>query len=339
MVSMKKSAANHLQKMVTGAAKQVKPNGRDEKSESQEQGGLPRNVAEKILHLIETQGKTLQNVPIDYIDLNENIRSRYDKAGLETLANSIKNDGLIQAPTLCLKKDDDGYKLVCKNGHRRVLAAKMLGWKKIECFVVQFETAVSELYVTLNANLQENVFYLDIAKAYQEAADLGESDKSIAERVGVSDRTVGWYRRLCTMSPACIQLVRDNPEFFNATWAILLSRKGPLPAADVLENWMRLMLKAGRTWIDPPSERPLSSNHQNQLEGRSVKVAEARATLSSWLKGQEGKDTAQIAAKVMQLLVLAGYLTEKNAKMLLEATAPLAKNRVSGDVSARLKGG
>ena len=139
--------------------------------------------------------------------------------------------------------------MVCKNGHRRILSAKLLGWAKIDCIIVPFDNEKEELYHTINANLRENVFYLDIALAYQEAARIGEKDAVIAERVGVNVRTVGWYEGLTKMSATCQRLCRQHSEMFTATWAVKLARQGELPPSRKLEAMMRQMIKEGRAWV------------------------------------------------------------------------------------------
>ncbi|MCX6128778.1 MAG: ParB N-terminal domain-containing protein [Proteobacteria bacterium] len=187
---------------------------------------IPVSVYAQLQAQIDKNGKTIQKVPLESIKLDENIRESYDEQGLKVLAESMQRDGLIQFPTLCLKATPSGeFSLVCKNGHRRILAAKLLGWQLIESVILPFASARDELYHTIAANLREDVFYLDLAQAYQQAHHLGESDTSIAERVGVNVRTVGWYRRLTKLPSECQVLCRQYPDLFNATWAIKLARK------------------------------------------------------------------------------------------------------------------
>ena len=258
MASMKESARKNLEKMVKGAAREVvtsRPNAAmadkragaiaAEPEEKVGAGGISKAAVQQLRGLIEKNGRTIQKVPLESIHLHENIRETYDDVGIKHLADSLDKDGLIQFPTLALKdqkSDPSGAAFICKNGHRRILAAKSLGWKTIECIILPFASAKDELYHTIAANLREDVFYLDLASAYQQAARLDESDQTIAERSGVNPRTVGWYRRLTRMSPECQTLCRLHSDVFNATWAIKLARLGELPAAAILLRQMQSLL-------------------------------------------------------------------------------------------------
>ena len=242
MAKPKSKTNQNLKRMVSQAGRQVAGARTKKKAGSAK---LSTAVSKKIRAELDKNGRLIQKIPLDLIHLDENVRSRYDDKKLQILANSLREDGLIQFPTLCLRKLGSSHELVCKNGHRRILAAKLLGWSNIDSIIVPFDNDREELYHTINANLRENVFYLDIAIAYQEAARIGEKDATIAERVGVNVRTVGWYRRLTKMSPTCQRLCKQHSDIFTATWAVKLARQGELPPARKLEAMMRQMVKEG----------------------------------------------------------------------------------------------
>ena len=295
---VRKSSKVDLNKMVRGAARAVEGNSR-EKGDS-----LKRDIVKTLLKQIERYGKTIQKIPCDIILLDENIRKSYSDEALEKLAGSLSVDGLIQYPTLCLKENEQGYRLICRNGHRRVMAAKKLGWKKIECVIFPFDSVKDELYHSINANLRENVFYLDIADAYCEAHNLGESDQDIAKRVGVNMRTVRWYRRLSKMSKHCASLVRKHPDLFNATWAIRLARKGDLPPSKVLERWMHRMIKEGKTFITEPNS--------TSSTGESFPVSQ----LKSHFKGKDGAERVTWTRLFLEDLVKGGYIKASALKKI-----------------------
>jgi hypothetical protein len=270
---------------------------------------LSRDVFDQLQARIDKHGKTIQKIPLDMIQVSDNIRDRYDEEKLQQLARSLEQDGLIQFPTLCLREvDESGGQLVCRNGHRRILAAKRLGWAEIECIIISFESAKDELYHTLNANLSEDVFYLDLAAAYEEAHRLGESDQAIAERVGVNPRTAGWYRRLTQMSQACQNLCRDHPHLFNATWAIKMARLGDLPPSSQLEPMMHEMVKAGRTWLKPREDAPDSGS--DETAGTLEQRRSAQAALKQMVSETRRVQAKPFAQKFLGELVTAGLLSE-----------------------------
>jgi ParB-like chromosome segregation protein Spo0J len=303
MPSIKDAARKNLEKMVKGAAREVvssrpapspsPPPARagataevhDEESKKDKSSqGISQAAFQHVKDLIAKNGRTIQKVPLASIHLTENIREAYDEIGLKKLAESLAKDGLIQFPTLALKdkRAEDGEAFVCKNGHRRILAAQSLGWSTIECVILPFASVKDELYHTIAANLREDVFYLDLAMAYQQAARLGESDEAIAERSGVNPRTVGWYRRLTRMSPDCQKLARQNPELFHATWAIKLARQGELPAPAALLKQMQAMLTRQRAFQDN-AHSPLKALEDQLKDKANAKISRERlkANLSS----------------------------------------------------------
>jgi len=314
MASMREVAKKNLDKMVKGAAREVNTSRPGATAaapptvarEPVKATPSPSSVFEQLQAQIEKNGRTIQKVPVDSIKLNENIREGYNQEQLKVLAESMQKDGLIQFPTLCLKPGATGeFSFVCKNGHRRILAAKLLGWKVIECLILPFATTRDELYHTIAANLREDVFYLDLAQAYQQANHLGESDQAIAERVGVNPRTVGWYRRLTTMAPECQALCRQHPDIFHATWAIQLARKGELPALAALMKQMQFMLARHEALKDNQDQAPLSDRLPKTMDAEQQK--KAKDSLKALFSGARGPSEAQQAWQLVEQLCAAGY--------------------------------
>ncbi len=350
MASMRESARKNLEKMVKGAAREVvtsrptaaqragatvsAPNAAatpppssssSVKGEEKTQGGISKAAVAQLKELIERNGRTIQKVPVESIQLHENIREAYDQAGIKYLAESLQKDGLIQFPTLALKdqaSDSSGAAFVCKNGHRRILAAKSLGWKTIECVILPFASAKDELYHTIAANLREDVFYLDLASAYQQAARLGESDDAIAERSGVNPRTVGWYRRLTRMSVECQALARQNPELFHATWAIKLARQGELPAPHVLLKQMEALLARHKAFQNAsPSDKSSGAEKDKAL------VKQSKDHLKGVFSSHSENSTE--AWNLVDHLCIAGFLTPKALERIKKTFADKANKRNS----------
>lgn len=307
VASMQHSAHKNLERMVKGAAIASRQDRKKASKSTSRSRYLSSEQYQKLSKQIQTSGKTVQAVPLEMIDMSENIRSSYDDEKLESLAHSLTHDGLIHFPTVCMKKVASGrYRFHCRNGHRRILAARTLGWKNIDCVVISFETAQEELYHTINGNLSEDVFYLDLARAYDGAAQLGESDQQIADRVGVNVRTVGWYRRLVRMNRNCQELCRRHSDIFTATWAIKLARKGPLPPASVLEKIMKAMLHGE------------SIRHiEEKVSPEQVKQRkDATRSIQSMLKKGRVDNQAMFTENLLTNLSQAGYISSRTLKKI-----------------------
>ncbi|MBF0440483.1 MAG: ParB N-terminal domain-containing protein [Oligoflexales bacterium] len=319
MVSIKNSAKSHLKNMVKGAAEEISSTKKSSPSvkscDETPPAFLSREVTKSLLEQIKKNGRTIQNIPIHLIDLTENIRKSYNDDTLSSLAESLKEDGLIQYPTLCIKQHGKNHLLICKNGHRRILAARKLGWKQIECTIMSFDSAKEELYHSINANLSDDVFYLDLAEAYQETSNLGESDQEIARRVGVNPRTVGWYRRLTKISDASKKMIRSHPSLFNATWAIKLARKGELPGSNILEPWLKRMIDTGRASIDYHDviERKGATSTSADTKEK------ARARIKTLFTGSSGTQNLKWARNFLIQLHEAGFLTKSSLENITKA--------------------
>lgn len=296
---MQKIAQNNLKKMVSGAGQKATKH-----RQKTSKAILSRSNYDQLVEQMNKNGKTIQKVPISMIDLGQNIREQYDSDKLKILADSISHDGLIQHPTLCLTRSDSkrlGF--ICRNGHRRILAVKSLGWETVEAMIVPFKSEQDAIYHSINANLKEDVFYLDLSYAYQDAADMGESDQDIGKRVGVNPRTVGWYRRLTKMSLTCQALCRKHPEIFNATWAVKLARQGELPNGKILETKMREILRR--------SLRSGGAARGGSLEINMQKRRSARIKLKRMMSDRRHAPHRSFSLQLLNELVSAGYISAR----------------------------
>lgn len=84
-------------------------------------------------------------IPLDEIKIKKRIRK--DLGNVNALAESLKRYGQIQ-PILINKKN------VLISGHRRLEAAKMLGWRTINAQIVDAGDELAKLELELEENLQ-----------------------------------------------------------------------------------------------------------------------------------------------------------------------------------------
>jgi ParB family transcriptional regulator, chromosome partitioning protein len=76
---------------------------------------------------------TIRKIKIHKISPSE-VQPRQDrKRGIEELAESLRNDGLLQ-PIIVTKDEADTYKIIA--GERRFHAARLLDWTEIECKIL-----------------------------------------------------------------------------------------------------------------------------------------------------------------------------------------------------------
>lgn len=120
-------------------------------------------------------------------------RQHFDDAGIEELAASIREKGLLQP--LVVRAVGDGYEIIA--GERRFRAAQRLGMKQVHV-IVREASDHDMLEMALIENLQrQDLNPLEEARAYRRLTDdFGLTQAQIAVRVGKDRSTVANALRL-----------------------------------------------------------------------------------------------------------------------------------------------
>lgn len=135
-------------------------------------------------------------------------RRDFKEEELRELADSLKNSGLVQPPTV--RRNPAGrYELIA--GERRLRAAQLLGWKKIRVTLIEADdlTAAS-MTATENVN-REDLNPIEEASSYrmlQEKFDLTQQE--VADRVGKGRATVANAVRLLELPDEVKALVQNS---------------------------------------------------------------------------------------------------------------------------------
>ena len=162
-------------------------------------------------------------------------------------------------------------------------------------------------------------FYLDRARHYEAAFQQGRSDTDIAQAADLSPRTVRWYRRLAAMPPECEALILAHPKVFDATWAMSVARRGPLPPLAVLLKSMREQMtkrQQAKAKRRPPTRRPASSSEERAASSRALRA------LRTKMNGDELKDLSAFVRQFLQLLVKSDLLNEADRTRIDNAIWP-----------------
>lgn len=148
--------------------------------------------------------KSLKNIQLDLIDPNpEQPRSIFKKEELEELAQSIKENGLIQPIIVTFQKSLGRFTLLA--GERRLRAAKLAGLKHIPALVKEFARG-EWLGLALVENIQRaDLNCIEEARAYQSLIrDYGLTQERCAQKVGKDRASVANFLRLLKL-PRAIQ--------------------------------------------------------------------------------------------------------------------------------------
>ena len=151
----------------------------------------------------------IAEIDIDQIETNPfQPRTEFDETALRELAQSIKEQGVIQ-PVTVRKLGYNKYQLI--SGERRLRASKMAGLAKIPAFIrVANDEQMLELALIENIH-RENLNAIEVAISYQRLIDeCNLTQEEVSEKVGKSRSAVANFLRLLKL-PAEIQLaIRDG---------------------------------------------------------------------------------------------------------------------------------
>lgn len=151
----------------------------------------------------------IASLPIHQIDSNPfQPREDFNEEALNELANSIREQGIIQ-PITVRKMGYDKYQLI--SGERRLKASRIAGLTEIPCYI-RIANDQQMLEMALVENIQrENLNALEVAISYQRLIDECDlTQDELSKSVGKNRSTITNYIRLLKL-PAEVQVaVRDN---------------------------------------------------------------------------------------------------------------------------------
>jgi len=131
-------------------------------------------------------------------------RSQFNQHDLEELAQSIKENGVIQPLIVTLSSDDNRYELVA--GERRLRASKIAGLSHVPVVVIDVDDENSLLELALIENIQRtDLNPIEEADAYRKLIEkFGYTQDETAKRVGKQRSTITNLLRLLKL-PESIQ--------------------------------------------------------------------------------------------------------------------------------------
>jgi len=136
-------------------------------------------------------------------------RRRFDDAGIDGLAESIRAQGVIQ-PIIVSRLNTDTYTIIA--GERRWRAAQRAGLAEVPVVVREIGDDRQLLEMALVENLQRaDLNPLEEAEAYRALiGEFGLSQEEVAQRVGRTRATVSNVLRLLKLPPVVQEMLRSG---------------------------------------------------------------------------------------------------------------------------------
>ncbi len=182
-------------------------------------------IEEDGVHFVEPESSIFAEIELNKIKFNPyQPRKEFDEKSLEELAESIRQNGLIQPITV--RKVDTGYQLI--SGERRVRAAFKAGLTKIPAYIIKVEEDFKLLELAIIENVQrKDLDPIELANGYKRLIEeCGLTHEQVAERVGKDRSTVTNFVRLLKL-PIPVQESLKKNEISIGHAKVLLSLEEP----------------------------------------------------------------------------------------------------------------
>ena len=131
----------------------------------------------------------IYNIPQTMIVPNPNQpRKRFDYDKLENLAQSIRENGILQ-PITVRKREDKKYELV--SGERRLRAARLVGMVKIPSIVINIDDKNSAMFSIIENLQRQSLDFFEEAEAIEKlVGEYAMSREEVAQKLGLAPSTV-----------------------------------------------------------------------------------------------------------------------------------------------------
>ncbi len=135
-------------------------------------------------------------------------RRDFKEEELASLAESLKNNGLVQPPTV--RRNSEGkYELIA--GERRLRAALIAGWTKIRVTVIEADDLTAAAMTTTENLQREDLNPIEEAVSYKTLQDrFNLTQQEVAEKVGKGRATVANAVRLLELPEEVKELLQNG---------------------------------------------------------------------------------------------------------------------------------
>ena len=249
--------------------------------------------AETALTAISGSGEKIQAemfIPLEKLNANPGQpRKTFDTGELEELAQSIRQQGIIQ-PILAEDNGDGNYTIIA--GERRARAARLAGLSEVPVILRKYSEE-KRMEVSLIENIQRsNLNPIEEAAAYRELMELrGLSQDEVAGRVGKNRATVANALRLLKL-PREMQESIQKGELSPGHARAILS----IPAAKAQESLFLEILKKGLSVREAEKRAAVLSGESKKTANPQLNKDKGRALE---LDAMEEKFITHLGTKVV----------------------------------------
>ncbi|MBI9032576.1 ParB/RepB/Spo0J family partition protein [bacterium] len=212
----------------------------------------------------------ITTVKIEFIHPNRlQPRKLFDREKLEELANSIRENGIIQPIIVTKSIDEEGYELVA--GERRLEASKLAGFDEIPVIIRSISPKEKLLYAIIENVQREDLNAIEEALAYNQLInDFGMSQAQVAEMMGKDRSTITNTLRMLKLTPPVQKLLLNNDISAGHCRAILqLPDQDQTTFAEKIVKdslSVRNAEELAKTWQNKTKAKKLTSQRRKDVE-------------------------------------------------------------------------
>lgn len=238
-------------------------------------------------------------VEVDISDIRPNPhqpRSEFDIADIQSLADSILQNGILQP--LTVRRGENRYELIA--GERRLRAAKLAGLRAVPCIILDISSRNSAIMALVENIQRQDLSFFDEASAIEKLITYyGMTQEDAAAKLGKAQSTIANKLRL-------LRLTADEREVimkYNLTERharALLRLAAPAERLAVLERVVKQNLNVEKT--EAAVEEVIGKKKvQNSYKKRSKVFQNVRIFVNTITKAVETMQAVGIAAESQKI--------------------------------------
>ena len=191
--------------------------------------------------------QNILQIPIDEIIPNRfQPRLQFDDRGLDELASSIKQHGIIQP--LVLRRIEDKYEIIA--GERRYKAAQLAGLTKVPAVIANIDDNKSAEVAIVENVQRRDLSAIEEARSYKNLLDKGYLTQSeLAKKMGLSQSAIANKLRLLNLDEEVQQALMNNQISERHARSLLV-----LPSHEEQRKWLKRIINERMTVRDLDNE-------------------------------------------------------------------------------------